>query len=140
MFKYIAQFFIFPVFIIFVISSIVLFITIMILKIKEPKKAYLRYIWQIVILISVLLFLSASASINLSYSSFMGGFGGPSYRGMVISAVVLFVSSVFTFILNYFIIFRNNIKKHRIILSLSSSISIIILNYSYGIIYNLIFK
>ena len=138
--KFWAQFCIFPIFIIFIISSIVLFITIIILKIKEPKKAYIRYIWKIVILISVLMFLIASASINLSYSSFMGGIGGPSYRGIVLSALVLFISFVFMFILNYFIVFRNNIKKHRIILSLSSAVSMAIFDCSYGTICNLIFK
>lgn len=101
----------------FIIDSIVLIVSMFILKVNEKKKFYIRNIWK------VFLFGFASdiiGSVLMFTVLYLFDLGNPD--ALYLTLPGLLISAGLIFIFNYFISFRKIDKKQRLIFSLIFSI------------------
>lgn len=105
----------------FIIDSIVLLISMLILKIEDKKACYKEHIWKIYGF-GMLSDIIGSAYMLLVEFVFEGRIGGALGDGLALTLPALVISAVLIFAFNYYITFKNIDKKLGFKLSLTFAV------------------
>lgn len=103
----------------FIIDSIVLFIAIIVLKVDDRKKFFLRTVWK-VFLFGLLSDIIGAVSI-LTLSGIFKSTSG-TYNDLYLTIPALIISAVCIFVFNYYISFRTCNKNQRCAFALTFAI------------------